>query len=559
MSETTLAPALTVPALTSPDTYTDSLAAFVTASPSSYHAAAEVAARLEAVGLTAVSETRPWGPGLPRRGYVVRDGAVAAWILPEAPTQDPAAQGTSSATPTGTPPTQGVPASSASADGTPAGTAPAGAASAASCLPAGSAPAQAPGASATDVAFRIVGAHTDSPALKLKPRAALNRAGWQLVNAEVYGGPLENSFLDRELGLAGRLTTRDGATHLVRTGPLARVAQVAPHLDHSVHDALRLDRQAHLLPLWSLAQDEGAELGPDAVERYLCEVAGIDFADLAGHDVLTYPTEAPARFGRRGEFLASARLDNLSSVHAALVALEALAGVPAGDGAPAGAAQDGSPASGGALAARAGALAEAAGGGVLAAGGGTARSGAVLPVSPRDAVVLVAFDHEEVGSETRSGAAGPFLATLLERLGAAMGYTGDAYAALLARSSCVSADTGHSVHPNHAGLHDPAVRPLVNHGPLLKINARQRYATDAPGQALWARACAAAQVPSQDFVSNNAVPCGTTIGPLTATRLGVTTVDVGVPLLSMHSQREMCGIWDGMWMSRALAAYWLGA
>ena len=558
MSETTLAPALTVPALTSPDTYTDSLAAFVTASPSSYHAAAEVAARLEAVGLTAVSETRPWGPGLPRRGYVVRDGAVAAWILPEAPTQAAAAQGTS-ATPAGTPPTQGVPAGSAPADGTSAGTAPAGAASAASCLPAGSAPTQAPGASATDVAFRIVGAHTDSPALKLKPRAALNRAGWQLVNAEVYGGPLENSFLDRELGLAGRLTTRDGATHLVRTGPLARVAQVAPHLDHSVHDALRLDRQAHLLPLWSLAQDEGAELGPDAVERYLCEVAGIDFADLAGHDVLTYPTEAPARFGRRGEFLASARLDNLSSVHAALVALEALAGVPASGGVPAGAAQDGSPASGGALAARAGALAEAAGGGVLAADGGTARPGAVLPVSPRDAVVLVAFDHEEVGSETRSGAAGPFLATLLERLGAAMGYTGDAYAALLARSSCVSADAGHSVHPNYAGLHDPAVRPLVNHGPLLKINARQRYATDAPGQALWARACAAAQVPSQDFVSNNAVPCGTTIGPLTATRLGVITVDVGVPLLSMHSQREMCGIWDGMWMSRALAAYWLGA
>ena len=532
MSETTLAPALTVPALTSPDTYTDSLAAFVTASPSSYHAAAEVAARLEAVGLTAVSETRPWGSGLPRRGYVVRDGAVAAWILPEAPAQAAAAQGTS-ATPAGTPPTQGVPAGSAPADGT----VPAGAA------PTSSAPTQAPGASATDVAFRIVGAHTDSPALKLKPRAALNRASWQLVNAEVYGGPLENSFLDRELGLAGRLTTRDGATHLVRTGPLARVAQVAPHLDHSVHDALRLDRQAHLLPLWSLAQDEGAELGPDAVERYLCEVAGIDFADLAGHDVLTYPTEAPARFGRRGEFLASARLDNLSSVHAALVALETLAGAPAGDGVPAGPARDGAPASGGAL----------------AAGGGTARPGAVLPVSPRDAVVLVAFDHEEVGSETRSGAAGPFLATLLERLGAAMGYTGDAYAALLARSSCVSADAGHSVHPNYAGLHDPAVRPLVNHGPLLKINARQRYATDAPGQALWARACAAAQVPSQDFVSNNAVPCGTTIGPLTATRLGVTTVDVGVPLLSMHSQREMCGIWDGMWMSRALAAYWLGA
>ena len=497
MSETTLAPALTVPALTSPDTYTDSLAAFVTASPSSYHAAAEVAARLEAVGLTAVSETRPWGPGLPRRGYVVRDGAVAAWILPEAPTQAAAAQGTS-ATPAGTPPTQGVPAGSAPADGT----VPAGAA------PTSSAPTQAPGASATDVAFRIVGAHTDSPALKLKPRAALNRAGWQLVNAEVYGGPLENSFLDRELGLAGRLTTRDGATHLVRTGPLARVAQVAPHLDHSVHDALRLDRQAHLLPLWSLAQDEGAELGPDAVERYLCEVAGIDFADLAGHDVLTYPTQAPARFGRDGEFLASSRLDNLSSVHAGLAALETLA---------------------------------------------------VVGAEPIEPVILVAFDHEEVGSDTRSGAGGPFLETLLRRLAAALGIKGDAVDALLARSTCVSADAGHSVHPAYAHLHDPAVQPLINHGPLLKINAQQRYATDAAGAAIWARACTAAGVPSQNFVSNNAVPCGSTIGPITATRLGITTVDVGVPLLSMHSAREMCGVKDGPWLAQALHAYWQGA
>ena len=119
--------------------------------------------------------------------------------------------------------------------------------------------------------------------------------------------------------------------------------------------------------------------------------------------------------------------------------------------------------------------------------------------------------------------------------------------------------TGHSVHPAYAHLHDPVVQPLINHGPLLKINAQQRYATDAVGTAVWLRACAAADVPVQDFVSNNTVPCGTTIGPITAARLGITTVDIGQPLLSMHSQREMCGVADGLWMARAMRAFWLGA
>ena len=428
------------------DAYTDSLIDFVTASPSSYHAAAEVARRLEAAGFTGADETVTWQEDLPRRGYVIRDGAIAAWALPE--TLNPGA------------------------------------------------------------GLRIVGAHTDSPALKLKPAAALVRSGWQLINAEVYGGPLLASFLDRELGLAGRLTTRDGAVHLVRTGPIARVAQIAPHLDRSVNDTLHLDRQTHLLPLWSLA---GPDAAPDAVETHLCEIAGIDPAELAGHDVLTFPTQAPARFGLDGAFLASSRLDNLSSVHAGLVALEALA----------------------------------------VAG--------TEPAEPADPVILVVFDHEEVGSDTRSGAGGPFLETLLRRLARVLGVSGDGLEALLARSTCVSADAGHSVHPAYAHLHDPAVQPLINHGPLLKINAQQRYATDAAGAAIWARACTAAGVPSQDFVSNNAVPCGSTIGPITATRLGITTVDVGVPLLSMHSAREMGGVKDGPWLAQALHAYWQGA
>ena len=428
------------------DAYTTALIDFVTASPTSYHAVAETASRLDAVGLSQADESRPWGAGTPRRGYVVRDGAIVAWILPERCDER--------------------------------------------------------------AGFRIVGAHTDSPALKLKPSAAMVRDGVQVLDVEVYGGPLLNSFLDRELGLAGRLVTRDGAVRFVRTGPVARVAQVAPHLDRSVNDSLRLDKQAHLLPLWSLAADDAR---PGDPERYLCELAGIDPDQLAFHDILTFPTEPPSRFGRHREFLAASRLDNLSSVHAALAALEAIAD-------------------------------------------GTARG-----VEADEPIILVANDHEEVGSQTRSGAGGPFLETVLGRLAGALGVNGDARAAMLARSICVSADAGHAVHPGYPQLHDPAVRPALNRGPLIKINAQQRYATDAVGAAVWLRACAAAGVPVQSFVSSNAVPCGSTIGPITSTRLGITTVDVGQPLLSMHSQREMCGVADGPWMARAMRAFWLGA
>ncbi|MDU0347660.1 M18 family aminopeptidase [Actinomyces sp. MRS3W] len=452
-----------IPALHDDGAYAESIIDFVTASPTSYHAAAEIARRLDAVGFASVRETSTWDERLPRRGYTVRDGAVIAWMLPEH--------------------------------------------------------------LGADAGLRIVGTHTDSPALRLKPHAAMVRDGVELLDVEVYGGPLLNSFLDRELGLAGRLVTRDGATHLVRTGPIARVAQVAPHLDRSVNDSLHLDKQAHLLPLWALA-DDGAEKaergaaavdagapdvtrpGADAPERYLCELAGIDSADLVFTDILTYPTEPPARFGRHGEFLASSRLDNLSSVHAALIALEAL---------------------------------------------GRADAEVAEPV------VFVANDHEEVGSGTRAGAAGPFLESVLSRLARVMGFAGDAYQALLARSLCVSADAGHAVHPSYPQLHDPAVRPVLGGGPLLKINAQQRYATDAVAVAAWKRACADADVPSQDFVSNNAVPCGTTIGPITATRLGIPTADVGQGLLSMHSQREMCAVADGPRLARAMRGYWLGA
>ncbi|MDI2099690.1 M18 family aminopeptidase [Ruicaihuangia caeni] len=421
--------------------YADDLAAFIEASPSSYHAAAEVARRLEAAGFVRLLEHEDWSAQAARiasapGAVVIRDGAVIAWRTPE--TVDPVAP------------------------------------------------------------FRIIGAHTDSPGFKLKPNPSNARHGWLQAGVEVYGGPLLNSWLDRELELAGRIVTRGGAEHLVRTGPLLRIPQLAIHLDRDANQALTLDRQRHVQPVWGTGS-EG-----DLLERF-ARSAGVLRDDVVGFDLLTADTAHPARFGAEGELFAAGRLDNLVSVHAGVRAL----------------------------------LEEHSG---------------LDHIS-----VLAAFDHEELGSESRSGASGPFLDDVLTRVVLLRGGGSEERARALAGSWCLSADTGHAVHPNYAEKHDPDNQPRAGGGPLLKLNANQRYASDAHGTALWARVCEAAGVKYQEFVSNNAVPCGSTIGPLTATRLGIRTVDVGAPLLSMHSARELCHVDDAAALGSALAAFAAGA
>lgn len=411
------------------------LAAFVSASPSSYHAASESARRLSAAGFSEQLEVAAWDSS-PGGHFVVRDGAVVAWWLPP----------------------------------------------------------QLTGGSG----FRIVGAHTDSPGFKLKPQPVSVSAGWAQAGLEVYGGPLLNSWLDREFGLAGRVVTLDGISRLVETGPWLRIPQVAPHLDRSVHEHLSLDRQSHLKPVFGMAASAGELLSS------IAELVGVDPSDIVGHDLFAYVTEPPAVIGLNVDLLASPRLDNLSSVHAGLSAL-------------------------------------------------------LVAERTSDVAVWACFDHEEIGSGSRTGAEGPLLEHVLARIALAAGMPGDGYHRMLARSSLISADAGHAVHPNYAHLHDPEHRPLPNRGPLLKINANQRYTTEGPSAALWYRACAEAGVPTQAFVSNNAVPCGTTIGPLAATRLGILSVDVGIPLLSMHSARELCGVADPRWLAEALRAYFSGS
>lgn len=419
------------------DSYIDAFAEFVQASPSSFHAAATIASELEQAGFTGLDEAAPWQPfEAGARGFVVRDGAVIAWRA-------------------GTHVTAASP-------------------------------------------VRVLGCHTDSPGLVLKPQPDFTFEGWAQAAVEIYGGPLLNSWLDRDLAFAGRVVTRDGVEHLAHTQAVARVPQLAIHLDREISaEGLNLDRQRHTQPIIGVGDVSALDV--------LAAAAGVPAADIVGTDVRLADTQPPARIGANGELFASPRLDNLSSTYAGLVAL--IETEPA----------------------------------------------------PGTITMLAAFDHEELGSASRSGAAGPMLEEILNRLREGLGATAEDAARAMSASWCLSADAGHAVHPNFSAKHDPRVHPQAGGGPMLKINANQRYATDAHGAALWARCAEAAGVATQEFVSNNSVPCGSTIGPLTATRIGIRTVDVGAPLLSMHSARELAHVDDLFGLARITQAFFADA
>ncbi len=419
--------------------HTDDLMSFLAASPTPYHAVANAAERLEKAGFRQVAETDAWD-GTAGGKYVLRGGAIIAWYVPEgAPTHTP---------------------------------------------------------------FRIVGAHTDSPTLRVKPRPDSGAHGWRQVAVEIYGGPLLNSWLDRDLGMAGRLSLRDGSTRLVDVDrPLLRVPQLAIHLDRSVNaDGLKLDKQRHMQPVWGMGDD----VRDGDLIAFLEEAAGLPSGEVTGWDLMVHPVEPPAYLGRDRELVAGPRMDNLLSVHAGTAALAAVAG-----------------------------------------------QGPALTHIP----VLAAFDHEENGSQSDTGADGPLLGGVLERSVFARGGSYEDRARAFAATVCLSSDTGHAVHPNYAERHDPTHHPRVDGGPILKVNVNNRYATDGSGRAVFAAACEKAGVPFQTFVSNNAMPCGTTIGPITAARHGIRTVDIGVAILSMHSARELCGAKDPYLLANSLVAF----
>ncbi|WP_419932739.1 M18 family aminopeptidase [Candidatus Poriferisodalis sp.] len=425
----------------------DSLFEFIEASPSPYHAAASAADRLSAAGLLEAGRSEDWSELDLAVGLTVRDGGtvVAARAGPDV---DP-----------------------------------------------------------EQLRFSVIGAHTDSPNLRLRPQPDTGALGYRQLGVEIYGGVLLNSWLDRDLGLSGRLVVQDGTDSATGAGPetvlwrcdraLLRVPQLAIHLDRDVNDGLKLDRQQHMTPVWGLGEPSA-----DGFRSFLAEELAVVPDAVLAWDVMAHDLTPPARLGRNGEMYAAGRIDNLASCHAAVEALAGLSAVP-----------------------------------------------------DNTAAVVVLFDHEEIGSDSATGASSPILADALERIAAALGADRSQYLRAVARSLCVSADGAHAVHPNYPERHEPQHLPALNGGPVIKTNANVRYATDARTSARFAAACDTAGVPHQIYSHRGNLPCGSTIGPITASRLGMSVVDVGSPMLSMHSARELGGSDDPAMLTAALGAF----
>jgi aspartyl aminopeptidase len=417
------------------------LLAFIDTSPSPFHAVATASGMLEAQGFVALDERESW-PTTAGRYLVRRGGSLVAWD--RHPDADPLR------------------------------------------------------------GFRLVGAHTDSPNLRIKPRPDTGAVGFRQLGVEVYGGVLLNSWLDRDLGISGRVTVRDGRQitsrllHVDR--PLLRIPQLAIHLDRGVNDGLKLNPQQHLVPLWGLGP-----VDESGFRRFVADEVGVAADAVMTWDAMLHDLTPSTLLGLDHELVSAPRIDNLASCHAATRALVDQLDVDAWPGAG-------------------------------------------MPV-------VCLYDHEEIGSQSATGADSTLLATVLERIAHASGLDRDGFHRALAASLCVSADGAHATNPNYPERHDAMHPILIGGGPVLKTNANVRYATDATTAAVFELACDAAGVPLQRFVSRADMSCGSTIGPITAARLGVPTVDVGIPQLAMHSAREMCGRDDPAMFVAALTAF----
>ncbi len=351
------------------------------------------------------------------------------------------------------------------------------------------------------IGFRIIGAHTDSPGLRLKPHAPHAAEPMARLGVEVYGGAILATFADRDLSLAGRIIVRGQngqQTRLVHFDrPLVRLPNLAIHMNRNVNEeGLKLNKQTELPLLLGYLQE--AFPPGEQFRDLLAHEANIDSADIINWEFHVYDTQKGAFWGVHGEFIANGQLDNLCSCHSSLSAL--------------------------------------------------------LDTNEPEATCLCAwFDHEEVGSESAHGAGGSFLSDVLQRIACGLGR--DALGQAMARSFFISADMAHAYHPNFPAAYEPLHQIRVNGGPVVKTNANQRYATTAESEAYFISLCESAEVPWQQYAHRTDLGCGSTIGPIVAAGLGVRCVDVGNPMWAMHSARESAGAVDHGLMIRVLTQF----
>ncbi len=349
--------------------------------------------------------------------------------------------------------------------------------------------------------IRMVGAHTDSPCLRVKPNPDINSAGYWQLGVEVYGGVLLNPWFDRELGLAGRVSVLDvlGNLHHVLIDfekAMGMIPSLAIHLDREVNKNHSINAQKDLPVLLGLVdKEQGNDFSALVLQQVIKQYPELNALKIMDCELSFYDMQAGSVYGAREEFIASARLDNLLSCYAGLNAL--------------------------------------------------------LEADGSQSCVLLCSDHEEVGSESVAGAEGTFLNSFLQRLLPDV----EDYNRAISHSMLVSADNAHGVHPNFTEKHDANHGPIINAGPVIKVNATQRYASNSETQSIFRLLCEINHIPVQNFVVRSDMACGSTIGPITATGIGVRAVDVGVPTFAMHSIRETAGSSDAQQLYLALKAF----
>jgi aspartyl aminopeptidase len=364
------------------------------------------------------------------------------------------------------------------------------------------------GASApSETGFRMVGAHTDSPCLRVKPQPQILNQDYQQLGVEVYGGALLNPWFDRDLSIAGRISYRDKAQQLGNTlinftDPVAVIPNLAIHLDRDANKSHSINPQKHLPAILMQQEEDGVafDFNTLLLDQSQQQHPDLDIEAVLDFELSLYDCQPPALVGLKQDFIASARLDNLLSCFIGLRAL-----LDSGDG---------------------------------------------------QSKLLVCNDHEEVGSASACGADGPFLKSVLQRICPET----ETLARCIHHSWLISADNAHGIHPNYVDKHDANHGPLLNRGPVIKTNANQRYASNSETSGLFRHLCEKAGVPLQSFVVRSDMACGSTIGPLTASTIGVRTLDIGVPTFAMHSIRELAGARDTAYLHRALQAFfdWQG-
>lgn len=416
---------------------------FIDHSPSPWHAVEAVANQLKAHGFKNLRENEPWQFKQGGKYFVVRDGgSIIAFTLGQ----------------------QGI----------------------------------------ADSGFRIVGAHTDSPGLRLKPQAAYSTEGTAQLGVEVYGGPILATFTDRDLSLAGRVVIRGAQgleTRLVRLDqPIARLPNLAIHMNREVNDkGLVLNKQTGLPLIFGHAANTA--VAKQLLTETLAGKLAVPAEAIAGWDLALYDTQKGSFWGIAQEFIANSQLDNLASCHAALEAL-------------------------------------------------------IQNPKPAATTICALFDHEEVGSESATGAGGSFLLDVINRICLSSGLTQEDQLRSFANSFFISADMAHAFHPNHAGSYEPCHHVHINQGPVIKTNANQRYSTNAVTAVRFIQLCEQAKVPHQQYAHRTDLGCGSTIGPIMAAQLGIATVDVGNPMWAMHSIRESAGVLDHSYMIATLQQHY---